>query len=180
MVPKLPVSSYLFVLIPSHTWVYPAAGCHWTHALLSQVPGCCVSCRPTMQMASTRPCRSPMYPMLASSAMRWHGDLLGCPPRGTQLCWLSSLVRAGNCQEGEDICFTCPQMAHQSSPHTRCFRARSRAKILKIEPCLLPYQNAVHCCPSDIWVRYEFFVTFDKYRYLSLINFLVCFSSRVI
>lgn len=128
----------------STPWLFPAAGCRWTHALVSQVPGCCVSCQPTTQTVSTRPCRSPMYPTLANSATQWHGDLLGCPPRGTQLCWLSSLVRAGNCQGGEDICFSCPLMAHQSSPHTHRFRASPHPKDRTLL-IVLP-----ECCPSVI------------------------------
>lgn len=76
--------------------------------LVPQVPGCCVSCRPTTRMASTRLCRSPTCPTLASSAMWWHGDPLDCPPGGTQPCWPSSSVRAGGCQQEEDVGFLCP------------------------------------------------------------------------
>lgn len=112
--------------------------------LLPQVPGCCVSCQPTTRMASTRLCRSPTCPTLASSATWWHGDPLDCPPGGTQQCWPSSSVRAGGCQQEEDIGFLCPQAAHQSSPHTYCCRADSHTK-----------DNALHIANHSA-VQHEF------------------------
>lgn len=101
-------------------------------ALVPQVPGCCVSCQPTTQTVCTSHCRSPVCPTLAISATQWRGDPLGCPPAGTQPCWLSSSVRAEAWQQVGKHCFgwkKCYFLTLQAHTSERfCFTADPHTK----------------------------------------------------